>query len=209
MVSPSHHLPDELLLAYAAGTSEEAHSLLCAMHLTYCAACREQLATLEELGGLLLDDSPVSESVGDTRPLIIAPTVKLGDGVLPHGSEQWPTLLQPYVRGKKWRWQAPGIHVLTTDIKLGKMPVRLFRLAAKLHVPHHTHQGAELSLTLQGGFSDLGESFGPGDIAWRDENVKHDVSVDAGSDCITLVVNEHPIVPLTPFGKAYAFVWRT
>ncbi|HEY5084509.1 MAG TPA: hypothetical protein VII48_08315, partial [Rhizomicrobium sp.] len=52
-----HHHPDEpLLLAYASGSADEAFSLIVATHMTYCAACRAQVAKLETIGGTLLQD---------------------------------------------------------------------------------------------------------------------------------------------------------
>ena len=35
-----HHPGEELLLAYAAGASDEALSLIVATHMAYCATCR-------------------------------------------------------------------------------------------------------------------------------------------------------------------------
>ena len=47
-----HHLNDDLLLDYAAGTLSEGWSLAVACHLAMCPQCRDQLALAEATGGL-------------------------------------------------------------------------------------------------------------------------------------------------------------
>lgn len=199
---PDHHLPEELLMSYAAGVASEPHALLCAVHLTLCESCRADLALYEDLGGALLDASPATSGAG-TAP--VAPVaVTTDDGALPDGADAWPRALHPYVRGKRWSWQSPGIHVLTTELFLSEMPVRLFRLAPSQKVPHHTHDGAELSLVLTGGYVDSGEHYGRGDVACRDGNDAHELAIDPDGECVTLAINEHPLVPLTLAGKLYS-----
>ena len=51
-----HHLNDDLLLDYAAGTLSEGWSLAVACHLAMCPHCREQLAMAEATGGSLLEE---------------------------------------------------------------------------------------------------------------------------------------------------------
>ena len=46
---PSHHLPDELLLGYAAGALEEAEALLVASHASLCPRCARRVDELEHV----------------------------------------------------------------------------------------------------------------------------------------------------------------
>ncbi|MGL1147904.1 zf-HC2 domain-containing protein, partial [Vibrio parahaemolyticus] len=55
-----HHPSNSLLLDYAAGTLDEASSLLIATHLTLCPHCRREVAAAEAIGGSLLDDLPAA-----------------------------------------------------------------------------------------------------------------------------------------------------
>ncbi len=203
---PEHHLSEDLLLAYAAGTITEAHALVCAVHLTACAACRDEVALLEQVGGALLDTAPVDAAVAYAPAP--AATPPLTTGALPPGAEAWPRVLHPYVRGHVWAWFAPGIHVLTTALVQGEMPVRVFRLAPRQHIARHTHLGTELMLVLSGGFVDLGAHYGPGDIAVRDGETTHAVDIDPDGECVALVVNDHPLVPRTLGGKVFALLRR-
>ena len=47
-----HHLPEDRLAAYAAGTAGEADALLVASHLVLCPDCRRRVAEYEALGGI-------------------------------------------------------------------------------------------------------------------------------------------------------------
>ena len=50
-----HHLSDDLLISYAAGSLAEGWSLAVATHLALCPACRKRLAVAEDIGGELLE----------------------------------------------------------------------------------------------------------------------------------------------------------
>ena len=58
---PEHHLSEEILMAYAAGSLPEALSLVVASHITLCPECRAAVEAYEALGGSLMEDiSPAS-----------------------------------------------------------------------------------------------------------------------------------------------------
>ena len=50
-----HHISDDLLLSYAAGSLAEGWSLAVATHLSLCGRCRERLGMAEAAGGQLLE----------------------------------------------------------------------------------------------------------------------------------------------------------
>ena len=54
-MTPRHHIGDDLLLSYAAGSLAEGWSLAVATHLAMCPVCRERLALAEAAGGQLLE----------------------------------------------------------------------------------------------------------------------------------------------------------
>ena len=61
-----HHLNDDLLLDYAAGTLSEGWSLAVACHLAMCPQCREQLALAEATGGALMEELTPVEAPSDS-----------------------------------------------------------------------------------------------------------------------------------------------
>ena len=60
-MTPTHLIPEDLLMAYAAGTAGEALSLLAACHLTLSPESRAQLQTLEAVGGELIAELPPAD----------------------------------------------------------------------------------------------------------------------------------------------------
>ena len=55
MTTIRHHLTDDLLIAYAAGTLPEAFNLAIATHVTLCDECRTRLEGYEAVGGVVLE----------------------------------------------------------------------------------------------------------------------------------------------------------
>ena len=51
----THHLSDEYLVEYAAGSLPEAESLVVASHLSMCGECRARVETFESIGAVLLE----------------------------------------------------------------------------------------------------------------------------------------------------------
>ena len=54
-----HHLGDDILMAYSAGTLPEAFSLMVATHISLCDTCRAQLETFDAVGGAMLEEDAV------------------------------------------------------------------------------------------------------------------------------------------------------
>lgn len=207
-----HHLPDEILFEYATGAANEAHALLCAVHLTYCERCRSELELLETVGGALVDGPDVDAiaiTPRATAPRREAPGPGPAEAALPEGAAGWPRPLHPYVRGRAFHWHAPGAHVLETALVLESMPVRIFRLRPGMVVPRHTHRGSEALIVLSGGFVDRGQHYGRGDVATGNDEVEHELRIDAGEVCHALTVNEHPLIPRTWYARLIATVRRS
>jgi len=57
-----HHLDDDMLQQYAAGTLAEGWSVAVATHLALCPACRSKLSVLESVGGYFIDSEPADEA---------------------------------------------------------------------------------------------------------------------------------------------------
>ena len=54
----THHLTDDILMAYAAGTLPEAFNLMVATHVSLCDECRAVVESYDTLGGEVLDQTP-------------------------------------------------------------------------------------------------------------------------------------------------------
>jgi len=70
---------------------------------------------------------------------------------------------------------------------------RLLYIPAGQAVPDHSHNGLELTLVLQGSFSDETGRFCVGDVEIGDEDLEHTPIADAGEACICLAATDSPL----------------
>jgi putative transcriptional regulator len=71
--------------------------------------------------------------------------------------------------------------------------VRLLHIPPGQAVPDHSHNGLELTLVLQGSFSDDTGRFGVGDLEIADQALEHTPIADAGLPCICLAATDAPL----------------
>lgn len=191
-----HHLSDQLLMGYSAGLLPEAFSLVVATHVSMCDDCRARAETYEAVGGAVLetDLAEMSEESLETcfarlatpdAPMRTAPR----RGVL-------PSPLADYVGGdlSAVKWKPLGMGVRQAILRTSKgASARLLYIPAGQSVPDHGHRGLELTLVLQGAFSDDKDRFGPGDVEIADESDVHTPVAEAGMDCICLAATDAPL----------------
>ncbi|MBA2588887.1 MAG: cupin domain-containing protein [Alphaproteobacteria bacterium] len=189
-----HHPGDELLLAYAAGTADEAVSLIVATHMSYCAVCRERTAKLESLGGALLQDLPPAELEAGALDNVLARL----DAVKPFerprraaSRDGTPAVLRAYIGGdlSTVRWRSMGPRLSYAPLfKRGKVSARLLRGVPGADSGVHHHCGTEFTVVLQGGYTDPTGNYGPGDLQVMEDGMSHNVVADPGEDCVNLAV---------------------
>lgn len=203
----SHHPTDDLLLDYGAGNTDEAQSLLIATHLALCPCCRGVVENAETLGGALIDATPVSPMSENALESVLGrldePDHELAAAPIPASTSadmSIPRPLRDYLAGGSadslsWRRVAPGIHrhTLTVESDRGPSNAYLLKLAPETVVPHHGHHGEEMTLVLEGGFTDAGEHFVRGDVEQADPAINHQPVVDPDGPCLALVVTDAPL----------------
>ena len=201
----THHLSEELLLDYSSGALSEAWSIAVAAHLSKCPRCRASHAKLEEIGGSLLTDSTPEELSDDIFSNVLDRLVEVGASV---GNEirknfGWassygiPSVVADYLAAdtEKLPWKSLGLGVsqVVLETKDKSATARLLKIPAGKKVPHHSHNGRELTVIFSGGFTDETGSYGPGDIQEIHGNIEHQPWVRDGEDCICLAVTEAPL----------------
>jgi putative transcriptional regulator len=202
-MSVKHHISDDFLVEYAAGSLSEGWSLAVASHLALCPECRRRLAAMEGAAGALLEKmgQTGNEDNAWAQFKARAPDIK-AEEVLPRGKAisglaVLPEPLRSYVGGDladlKWRALGRGAYQILIDTADKDTQVRLLRIPAGKPVPEHTHEGRELTLVLTGSFHDGADLFARGDIEEADGDLLHTPTATEGEDCICLAVTEAPL----------------
>ena len=192
----SHHIPDSMLAAYAAGSLPKPFALVVATHVSMCDECRARLLTHQAVGGAVLettDEIAVSDDMrADVMALLDAefepePAPRAREGV-------YPGPIMEALKGKQPRWRKLGGGVSQCILEMGgEGSVRLLHIPAGRPVPEHTHGGLELTLVLQGGFSDTTGHFDVGDVEIANDDLEHVPTADEGADCICLAATDAPL----------------
>ncbi|WP_422071131.1 ChrR family anti-sigma-E factor [Tranquillimonas rosea] len=195
-----HHLPDDLLMGYAAGSLAEAFNVLIATHLSLCDECRARAGSFDAVGGAILDTSPPRAMAPGALQATLA---RIGeDPEAPRATHQperddtLPAPLTSYVGGglDSVPWRSIGGGVRDALLPTSKEArVRLLRIPAGMAVPDHGHRGMELTLVLQGAFRDETDRFARGDVEVADEELEHTPVAEEGEDCICLAATDAPL----------------
>ncbi|MCR9126202.1 MAG: ChrR family anti-sigma-E factor [Rhodobacteraceae bacterium] len=203
-----HHLGDDVLMAYSAGTLPEAFNLLVATHLSLCDACRAQAGAFDALGGAVLETGNDDVAALDEDALAATLALIAGGSVAPAQSDTpaetrrngpsgvLPGPLRDYVGGDlddiHWRPVGMGVKqaILPTSAEAN---ARLLFIPAGAAMPDHGHKGREMTMVLKGAFIDDGERFGRGDVEIADQHLHHTPVADVSEDCICLAVTDAPL----------------
>lgn len=198
----THHLDDATIIAYAAGTLGEAHGFAVATHLAYCAECRKGVREAEALGGEILAEENVTPVSQTCREATLASLDAVGSRISDTPALRKPTDLPAVLvslLGDKplselpWKKKAPGVASIDIPLSSGsKTHLQLLRIGSGRQMPEHGHGGEELTVILQGSYSDHTGRYSAGDVADLDEEMEHQPKVNSEIDCICLVATEAP-----------------
>jgi putative transcriptional regulator len=192
----SHHIPSEILAAYAAGSLGQAFSLVVAAHVSLCDECRAELAAHEAAGGAVLETIAAQAVSADLLARVLD---HLDDPVEPAPSPRsregiFPGPVMDALKGNAPRWKSLGGGVKQCLIGGDTDGLsRLLFIPPKTAVPDHGHHGTELTLVLQGGFSDEIGHFDVGDVEVADADLDHTPVADPGPPCIVLAATDAPL----------------
>jgi putative transcriptional regulator len=197
-----YHLPDDILLLYAAGNLAEGWSLAVATHTALCPDCRGREARFAAIGGKALEGvGPVAMADGALAACFAM--IDQGEEAQPRlapvldGTPILPEPLRTYVGGDaaSVRWSPVGGGIRQHRIPVsGVANARLLYIPGGDKVPQHGHRSLELTLVLSGSFADGAMQFHRGDIEVADEQINHTPTAAPGDPCICLAVTDAPII---------------
>jgi len=212
-MNPRHHLDEATVLSFAAGALSAEMAAVAATHMEVCELCRERLSEAERIGGALLGQQQPAAGADAARGARLREAMldlldeepKLeadaADGRLPAtdapvDADCLPRPLQPYFgrswRALRWRWMAPGVHMIRAARGSGDTLI-LLKIAPGKSMPIHSHQGTELTQILQGAYNDALGHYAPGDVADLDNEIQHQPITAPGVPCVCVAALDAPL----------------
>jgi len=192
----THHLPEWLVRSYAAGSLGHAFSLVVATHVSQCDECRARLEAEELAGGVVLETLEAVEASNDLRARvfdgldeIVAPAPPA-----PQKAGIYPGALIAEMGSDTPRWRSLGGGIRQAILSADKEgSARLLYIPPGMAVPDHSHTGLELTLVLQGSFSDETGEYGVGDVEVAEDDLDHTPIAGMGEACICLAATSAPL----------------
>ena len=197
-LSISHHPDDATLMAYAAATLAEPLAAVVAAHVSLCPRCRAETADLERLGAALMLGSPrrSGEAPLEARHRAVDPLPALARPRVSRDERLPAPIAAAYQLSMEqipWRRLGPGVwHHRLALREADEGDLRLLRLGAGRTMPDHGHGGAEITLVLEGSYSDVTGEYRGGDVQDVDEDIEHQPIVGKDRDCICLIASVQP-----------------
>jgi putative transcriptional regulator len=195
MTDIKHHSTDAMLAAFASGSLPQPYALVVAAHVSLCLECRAGLEAHQAAGGAVLEAIGRQEISRELKSNIMTMLdAPFAPEPVYKRSSVYPGPVMEALKGKPPRWKKLGAGVrqsiLTAD---DEGSVRLLYIPPGQAVPDHSHNGLELTLVLQGSFSDATGRFGVGDLEVADQDLEHTPTADEGAPCICLAATDAPL----------------
>lgn len=196
----NYHPDTRLLNEFASGALPLAQSVCVSLHINYCEQCRRSHQRLQQLGSALfeelapqqVDDSLLSTVMSrlDEEPTALSYQSAPAD-------DKGPPLIQRLMKGDytDLDWQKVSSNVRISRLRTGDVDneFALYHINAGASIPKHTHKGTELTLVLEGAFSDEEGHYKVGDFVMRDADQQHTPTATQDRDCICIGVLDAPI----------------
>jgi putative transcriptional regulator len=206
-MTPVHHPGDETLADFARGTLDRGRRVVVAAHMELCPSCHRLMQGLELAAGEHLErltGTPLAEgALRNVLAQLDGPAIAQAKPSAPVQTDLPFRLraLEPYELGR-WRWIGPGVHWRSVGVPAqGGARVFLLKAAPGTHLPHHAHDGTELTVILKGAFAHADGRFGVGDCDDADDSVEHRPVVEDGEECVCLVAMHGDIRLLSLVGR--------
>lgn len=218
-----HHHPDNnLLLEYASGSLNWAHSLVVAAHIQLCPQCAAQLKLLNGVGGNLLASATPTPSLVCEEGDVFSKLMQRIDQQPETADTQCPdsdrdtrpvrdpifASVPPVVRKLladnpvlQWRRLSKGLKEARLKTGQSEREVSFHRIAPGSKVAEHDHRGREITMVLYGSFSDADGVYTPGDFLVREPGEVHRPTATQDQECLCLSVVEAPVALTGLIGK--------
>ncbi|WP_193172013.1 ChrR family anti-sigma-E factor [Nisaea nitritireducens] len=210
---------EDLLLDYASGALPEPVSVLVATMLALRPDLRQRVSEMEAVGGYLLEEIEPADLSNDAFDAVLARIEAPGmpdeasannDNATPSDAATVaavPEPLRSYLGSPlsklAWRKRGPGIEEVRLPVADKRFEMSVLRLGPGRSVPTHSHEGSELTLVLDGAFSDAAGRYARGDLAVNGEEDQHAPMADPEDGCLCLAITGGPLRFSNPLIQLY------
>ena len=190
----------DLITEYTAGSLPLTQSACVSLHISHCRRCQGIAGQLSDLGASLfeaLEPAPVGDAQLNAVLARLDEEVPLSYARTSKDTSNTPAILQRLMRGdfSDLSWKNIGSTLRISYLQAGdpQHELAIYHFNAGGRIPEHTHRGSEMTLILQGGFSDAHGSYHKGDFLVRRQGDVHAPTALQSEDCICLVVLDAPL----------------
>lgn len=198
-----YHPNDNLLVEFSAGSLPFAQSIAVSAHLYFCTHCQQRVGKLNCLGaGMMNDIEPVAVSedlLGLVMSRLTSDTAQVPDPVTAparRSAAKMPGIIEKILKSQgapKWKFVTPSLNMARLKTGQREYEVALHKIKAGGSVAKHDHRGTEITLILDGSFSDEEGIYNKGDFLVREQGQPHRPLASQDAPCICLSVVAAPV----------------
>ena len=196
----NYHPDSRMLNEFTAGSLPLAQSACVSLHLNYCSVCQRESRKLQQMGGMLFErlaPCEVDSSLLDSVMARLDEPAPLTYEAKTTAADESPALMRRLMKGeyKDLEWDRINSGLQISRLHTGDVAneFALYHIKAGRTIPRHTHKGTELTLVLEGSFSDEAGVYQRGDFLMRDAEHEHTPTAAKSEDCICIGVLDAPI----------------
>lgn len=201
------HPSSDQLIEFSSGTGASALNIAISTHLHYCSACRRSVSENESTAAVIFEQQSeqtlAADSFENLMARINAEPAQAAVKAKPKPT-RFPAVVEKLINSdtESLDWQKPMKNLRVSKILQDEcgMILGLHHMKSGGRVPQHTHRGNEISVVIEGGFSDEMGSYGPGDFIHLSTEHNHSPRADADGDCWLLSIVEAPVKLTGPLG---------
>lgn len=192
-----HIADDDLLFEYASGVLDEAQAMIVAAHLSLCPQARRIVQDFEQICGALIESCDEERVSEDCLQGLLS---RLDEAEPPAPADDVPecTIVPKPVRqylncetaALNWetRPDIDGVEFLQVDVPGSNLHVEMMRMSPGAHVPTHSHAGSEMTLVIDGGYTDENDQYVRGCFTIYASGEDHTPVADEPEGCLCITV---------------------
>jgi putative transcriptional regulator len=197
------HPTPEQLVAFSAGNAQPATALMISAHVDMCAQCRSATRRMQEVLAIeaLSEEIPLSnEYASMMSDITLLPVAESSDRKNQPSTLELdgrffplPRALRRY-QGNTGNWSRLAGKLWQAPVDLGEGGKATFIYMEKGgKVPEHTHKGTELTLVIDGQYSDGLANYDCGDFTLMDGSNTHLPHSEADEGCLVFTIVDKPL----------------